>query len=66
MAAGTEDNDLLYAMRCLTVAQNDEQTTRKSPASRKPAKDDVEKKLESLFLTPNQRFSEDWLNKLQE
>jgi hypothetical protein len=64
--ATTDANELLDAMRSVTLPPNDLKQSNISTDNVVPSKDDLEIDLEKLFLTPNQRFSTEWLNKLQQ
>lgn len=62
----TEVDDLLDAMRSLTLRSNDIKGSKSIAKSKLLSKESDEVDLERLFLTPNQRFSDEWLNKLQQ
>ena len=65
MATGGVDG-LLDAMRSLTLRSNDIKGSKSIDESKSSSKESEEENLEKLFLTPNQRFSDEWLNKLQQ
>ena len=62
----TKTDKLLEAMGSLSLSSNI--PNENNPLSEKETslKNDTEIDLEKLFLTPDHRFSGEWLNKLQE
>jgi len=60
MAGG--DVELIDAMRSITLSSSTAASSR--PGVRKNKQDKVD--LEKLFLTPDNRLSAEWLNKLQQ
>ena len=64
--ATTDVDELLDAMRSLTLPSNDIKGSKPIAESKLLSKESEEEDLEKLFLTPNQRFSDEWLNKLQQ
>jgi hypothetical protein len=64
---GTTDVDeLLDAMRLLTLPSNDIKGSKPTAERKLSSKENEKGDLEKLFLTPNHRFSDEWLNKLQQ
>lgn len=64
--AATEHGDVFEAMRSLTLASDDRRDVDAGLMSKEPSKEEIETKLEKLFLSPNQRFDDEWLNRLQQ
>jgi len=60
------DVELLEAMGKLTVPPDDTSEMKSSSNTQKPSTDKSTAELEKLFLSPRQRFSDEWLNKLQQ
>ena len=62
----SENEELLEAMKSVMLPPAERNESNSSVLNRISSTEDEEANLERLFLTPNQRFSEDWLKKLQE
>jgi hypothetical protein len=61
-----EHNKLLNAMKSLSLTSKDTETTLLTAEKSTPSTEQIHAELEEMFLTPNQQFSEHWLNKLQQ
>lgn len=62
----TAADELLDAMSSLTLRSNDVKGSELIAESKLLSKESEKEDLERLFLTPNKRFSDEWLNKLQQ
>ena len=62
----TDFDELLDAMSSLTLPSSDIKQGKTITQNKLSLKEDEETDLEKLFLAPNQRFSDEWLNKLQQ
>jgi len=60
------DVELLEAMSKLNLPQDDTYKMGSSSDTQQPSTDMSTAELEKLFLSPDQRFSDEWLNKLQQ
>ena len=60
------DIELLKAMSKLTLPPDDANEMESSSDTQRSSTDESAAELEKLFLSPDQRFSDEWLNKLQQ
>jgi hypothetical protein len=60
------DVELLKAMSELSLPPDDANEMKSSSDTQKPSTDMSTAELEKMFLSPDQRFSDEWLNKLQQ
>jgi hypothetical protein len=60
------DIELLKAMSKLTLPLDDANEMESSSDTQRSSTDESAGELEKLFLSPDQRFSDEWLNKVQQ
>jgi hypothetical protein len=64
--ATEQQRRLLKAMEAVALPLNDVGKKRNLLNNEEPSEEDLESELERLYLAPDQKFSEEWLNKLQQ
>lgn len=64
--ATEQQRRLLKAMEAVSLPLGDAEKKSNPPSKKETSEESLESELERLYLAPDQQFSEEWLNKLQQ